>query len=65
MVLIPQALHAFCHWPPWCNTNPRQEEEMIRHLYFSHYRGIREAAVTSITVGAALLIAYFILLAGA
>jgi hypothetical protein len=36
---------------------------MIRHLYFSHYRGIREVAATAITVAAALLMSYLILLA--
>jgi hypothetical protein len=43
----------------------RQEEEMIRHIYFSHYRGIREVITATVTVGAATLLSYFILLAGA
>ena len=37
----------------------------MRHIYFSHYRGIREVIVAAITIGAAMLLSYFILLAGA
>lgn len=38
--------------------------KMIRHMYFSHYRGIREGITASITVGTAVLLGYFILQAG-
>jgi len=38
---------------------------MIRHIYFSHYRGIRGVIAATLTVGAAMLLGYFILLAGA
>jgi hypothetical protein len=36
---------------------------MIRHIYFSHYRAIRGAITTMATVGIAMLLSYFILLA--
>jgi hypothetical protein len=38
---------------------------MIRRIYFSHYRGIRAVITATITVAAAMLLSYFILLAGA
>jgi hypothetical protein len=38
---------------------------MIRKIYFSHYRAIREVMGTALTAGAAMLLGYFILLAGA
>jgi hypothetical protein len=38
---------------------------MIRQIYFSHYREIRGAVTAVLTVGAAVLVGYFILLAGA
>jgi hypothetical protein len=41
------------------------EGEVIRHLYFSHYKAIREVLAATITISAALLLGYFILLAGA
>jgi hypothetical protein len=37
---------------------------MIRHIYFSHYRAIRGAITGMVTVGIAMLLSYFILLAG-
>jgi hypothetical protein len=65
ILLILKGLQRSSYWPPWCNTNLRSEEKMIRRIYFSHYRGIRAVATATITVGAAMLLGYFILLAGA
>jgi len=66
ILLIIKQLRAPRYWPPWCNTNLRQGgDEMMRHVYFSHYRRIRGVIITSITIGAAMLLSYFILLAGA
>ena len=62
--LILSWLSAIPHWPPWCKTNIRQEDEMIRQIYFSHYRALRGAFMTLVTIGAAMLLSYFILLFG-
>jgi hypothetical protein len=62
--LILSWLSAVPHWPPWCKTNIRQEDEMIRQIYFSHYRALLGAFMTLVTIGAAMLLSYFILLFG-
>jgi hypothetical protein len=36
---------------------------MIRQIYFSHYRAIREVITAMVTVGVAMLLGHFILLA--
>ena len=36
---------------------------MIRHIYFSHFRAIREVVTATITTGVAMLLGHFILLA--
>jgi len=36
---------------------------MIRHIYFSHYRTIREVTAAAITTGVAMLLGHLILLA--
>jgi hypothetical protein len=64
-MLILHELQAISYWPPWCNTNSGKGGPMIRQIYFSHYREIREVVAATITVGAAMLLSYFILLAGA
>ncbi len=62
--LIYKDVPAFSHWPPWCNTNKRLEEEMIREIYFTHYQAIRSVVRTMVTLGLAMLLSYFILLFG-
>ena len=37
---------------------------MIREMYFTHYQAIRGVVTTLVTLGAAMLLSYFILLLG-
>jgi hypothetical protein len=39
-------------------------EQMIRDIYFSHYRAIRGVVTTVVALGAAVLVSYFILSLG-
>jgi len=49
------------HWPLWCKTNRSQEGAMIHRTLILHYRLVREAIATLVTIGAALLFSYLIL----
>jgi hypothetical protein len=60
-LLILNMLASCGYWPLWCKTNRSQEAAMIHRTYFLHYRLVREAITTVVTVGTALLLSYLIL----
>ena len=61
ILLIPHNFYNSAHWPLRCITNLGRMV-MLRQIYFLHYRLITEAIFAGLTISAAAVMGYLILL---